>query len=125
MIVVVYSQILTDNPSDQKSRWLSSDNRLPQVREIFTPHSSNTGLHVKYIVALCLAMVYHIIMCVRVCVSSEKTCSIQFLTLKLEQHAIVRSILFGKFDKSHPCNLRKFRIYGGMDPDHLHLMIEE
>ena len=51
--------------------------------------------------------------------------SVQYVTLKLERPVIVRSILFGKFDKSHPCNLRKFRVYGGMDLDHLHLLIEE
>ncbi|XP_064400572.1 muskelin-like [Halichondria panicea] len=71
-------KILTDNPSDPKSRWLSCDNRLPQ-----------------------------------------------FVILKLHQPSIVSSIQFGKYDKSHPCNLRKFRVYGGMNPDRLHLLLED
>lgn len=37
----------------------------------------------------------------------------QYIILKLEQPAVVRLILFGKFQKAHPCNLKDFKVYGG------------
>ena len=49
---------------------------------------------------------------------------LQFLVLRLQQPAIVSSILFGKYEKSHACNLRKFRVHGGMDCEHMHLLAE-
>ncbi|XP_055379380.1 muskelin isoform X2 [Condylostylus longicornis] len=48
----------------------------------------------------------------------------QFLTLKLKRPAIVRQIKFGKFEKSHVCNLKKFRIFGGLDEDKMLLLLE-
>lgn len=48
----------------------------------------------------------------------------QFLTLKLKRPAIVQKIKFGKFEKSHVCNLKKFRIYGGMDENKMILLLE-
>lgn len=36
----------------------------------------------------------------------------QYLILKLEKPAILKKIYFGKFHKSHPCNLKDFKIYG-------------
>lgn len=41
----------------------------------------------------------------------------QYLVLKLDQPAIVTSIMFGKFHKAHPCNLRDFKVFGGPSPD--------
>ncbi|CAO1614352.1 unnamed protein product [Parajaminaea phylloscopi] len=41
----------------------------------------------------------------------------QYIILKLEQPALVKSILFGKFHKAHPCNLKDFKVYGGPEPD--------
>lgn len=41
----------------------------------------------------------------------------QFIILKLAQPAVVKSVLFGKFHKPHPCNLRDFKVYGGPSPD--------
>ncbi|GFS06019.1 muskelin [Elysia marginata] len=38
---------------------------------------------------------------------------------ELEKPAIVRSILFGKYEKTHVCNLRKFKIYGGLTENHM------
>ncbi|XP_013106897.1 muskelin [Stomoxys calcitrans] len=48
----------------------------------------------------------------------------QFLTLKLRRPAIVKKIKFGKFEKSHVCNIKKFRIYGGLDEEHMVLLLE-
>ena len=49
---------------------------------------------------------------------------LQYLTLRLDQPAIVCSIQFGKYEKSHACNLRKFIVHGGMDCEHMHLLLE-
>ncbi|KAH8400886.1 hypothetical protein KR009_001632 [Drosophila setifemur] len=48
----------------------------------------------------------------------------QFLTLKLRRPAIVKKIKFGKFEKSHVCNIKKFRVYGGLEDDHMVLLLE-
>lgn len=45
----------------------------------------------------------------------------QFLVLKLDQPAIIDSITFGKYEKTHVCNLKKFKVFGGPSED---LMIE-
>lgn len=44
---------------------------------------------------------------------------LQFLILKLEKPAIVMSATFGKYEKAHVCNLRKFKIYGGLNDEHM------
>lgn len=44
---------------------------------------------------------------------------LQFLILKLEKPAIVMSVTFGKYEKAHVCNLRKFKIYGGLNDEHM------
>lgn len=44
--------------------------------------------------------------------SSENNNPPQFLILRLESPAIVKSIKFGKFDRSHVCNLRRFDVFG-------------
>ncbi|XP_065207340.1 muskelin-like [Planococcus citri] len=46
--------------------------------------------------------------------SSETNNPPQFIMLKLEKMAIVKSITFGKYEKTHVCNLKKFKIYGGI-----------
>ena len=43
----------------------------------------------------------------------------QYLMLKLERPAIMESIKFGKYEKTHVCNLKKFKVYGGLTEDHL------
>jgi len=47
--------------------------------------------------------------------SSDTTDSPQYLVLKLEHLAITQTITFGKFEKSHVCNLKKFKVYGAVD----------
>ena len=37
----------------------------------------------------------------------------QFILLKLEKLAIVKSVTFGKYEETHTWNLKKFKIYGG------------
>ncbi|EDW85574.2 uncharacterized protein Dwil_GK23081 [Drosophila willistoni] len=48
----------------------------------------------------------------------------QFLTLKLRRPAIVKNIKFGKFEKSHVCNIKKFKVFGGLDEEHMVLLLE-
>uniref|UniRef100_A0A1A9ZKV8 LisH domain-containing protein n=1 Tax=Glossina pallidipes TaxID=7398 RepID=A0A1A9ZKV8_GLOPL len=48
----------------------------------------------------------------------------QYLTLKLRRPSIVRKIKFGKFEKSHVCNIKKFRIYGGLNEEFMPLLLE-
>lgn len=48
----------------------------------------------------------------------------QHLILKLKNVAIVQQIVFGKFEKVHVCNLKKFRVYGSMDDNYYVLLLE-
>ncbi|KAI8376660.1 Muskelin N-terminus-domain-containing protein [Choanephora cucurbitarum] len=41
----------------------------------------------------------------------------QFITIKFEKPVVARNIIFGKFHKGHVCNLKEFKVYGGMDPN--------
>ncbi|KAI8384170.1 Muskelin N-terminus-domain-containing protein [Blakeslea trispora] len=41
----------------------------------------------------------------------------QFVTIKFDKPVVARNIIFGKFHKGHVCNLKEFKIYGGMDPN--------
>ncbi|XP_062501613.1 muskelin-like isoform X2 [Corticium candelabrum] len=51
--------------------------------------------------------------------SSESNHPPQFLTLKLDKTSIVSSITFGKHEKAHVCNLKKFQVFGGLDEEHM------
>ncbi|XP_071960685.1 muskelin-like [Antedon mediterranea] len=51
--------------------------------------------------------------------SSDSNCPTQFLTLRLEPCSIVDSITFGKYERTHVCNLRMFKIYGGLCEDNM------
>ncbi|XP_064633309.1 muskelin-like [Lineus longissimus] len=56
--------------------------------------------------------------------SSDSNNPPQFLTLKLELPAIVETITFGKFEKTHVCNLKKFKIYGGLSDQNMIELLE-
>ncbi|KAF8793796.1 Muskelin like protein [Argiope bruennichi] len=49
--------------------------------------------------------------------SSESNNPPQFLTLKLYSPSVVQTISFGKYEKSHVCNMKKFKVYGGLSDD--------
>uniref|UniRef100_A0A8B9C4S1 Muskelin n=2 Tax=Anser TaxID=8842 RepID=A0A8B9C4S1_9AVES len=51
--------------------------------------------------------------------SSESNYPPQYLILKLERPAIVQSITFGKYEKTHVCNLKKFKVFGGMNEENM------
>ncbi|KAL3852859.1 hypothetical protein ACJMK2_016468 [Sinanodonta woodiana] len=56
--------------------------------------------------------------------SSETSQPPQFLILKLEHAAIVEAITFGKYEKTHVCNLKKFKVYGGLGDEHMIELLE-
>ncbi|ESP01147.1 hypothetical protein LOTGIDRAFT_225475 [Lottia gigantea] len=56
--------------------------------------------------------------------SSDSNNPPQFLILKLDKPAIVESITFGKYEKTHVCNLKKFKIYGGLTEEHMIELLE-
>ncbi|XP_062544151.1 muskelin isoform X2 [Armigeres subalbatus] len=56
--------------------------------------------------------------------SSNTNSPPQFLVLKLERPAIVTKIKFGKYEKTHVCNLRKFKILGGLEEDRMLQLFE-
>lgn len=39
--------------------------------------------------------------------------------MKLERPAVVQSITFGKYEKTHVCNLKKFKVFGGMSEENM------
>ncbi len=38
----------------------------------------------------------------------------QFLLLQLAQPSIIKKITFGKFEKPHVCNMKEFKVFGGL-----------
>ncbi|XP_053672386.1 muskelin [Anopheles nili] len=56
--------------------------------------------------------------------SSNTNTPPQYLILKLERPAIVTRIKFGKYEKTHVCNLRKFKILGGLEEESMVLLFE-
>ncbi|KAK0090010.1 hypothetical protein PV325_004143 [Microctonus aethiopoides] len=43
----------------------------------------------------------------------------QYLALKLRQPAIIKTITFGKYEKTHVCNMKKFKIFAGMEYENM------
>ncbi|TPX47932.1 hypothetical protein SeLEV6574_g02348 [Synchytrium endobioticum] len=43
----------------------------------------------------------------------------QFITIKLDRMSIVQTISFGKYHKVHVCNLKEFKVFGGIGPDNM------
>ena len=48
----------------------------------------------------------------------------QFLTLKLDRPSIIETITFGKFEKTHVCNLKKFKVFGGLTDENMIELLE-
>lgn len=48
----------------------------------------------------------------------------QFLILKLRFPSIVKTITFGKYEKTHVCNIKKFKVYGGLEPENMMELLE-
>ncbi|GLV40092.1 muskelin [Carabus blaptoides fortunei] len=56
--------------------------------------------------------------------SSESNIPPQYLILKLINPAIVKTVTFGKYEQTHVCNVKKFKIFGGLEPDNLIELLE-
>ncbi|KAK3912329.1 Muskelin [Frankliniella fusca] len=56
--------------------------------------------------------------------SSNSNNPSQYLILKLQKVAIVKNITFGKYEKTHVCNLKKFKIYGGLHDENMLELLE-
>ncbi|XP_067928019.1 muskelin-like isoform X2 [Watersipora subatra] len=56
--------------------------------------------------------------------SSESNIPPQYLMLKLEKMSVLASIKFGKFEKTHVCNLKRFKVYAGLTEDNLIEILE-
>ncbi|XP_046661321.1 muskelin isoform X2 [Homalodisca vitripennis] len=51
--------------------------------------------------------------------SSDSNIPPQYITLKLANLSIVKTITFGKYEKNHVCNLKKFKIFVGLNDEHM------
>lgn len=51
--------------------------------------------------------------------SSGVNNQLQYVMLKLDQVSIVQSITFGKYIKVHVCNLKEFKVFGGLTPNNM------
>jgi len=41
----------------------------------------------------------------------------QYLLLRLEKPSVISHVTFGKYEKAHVCNLKRFKVFGGNDED--------
>lgn len=48
----------------------------------------------------------------------------QYLILKLQSPSVVKFITFGKYEKTHVCNIKKFKIFGGLEPENMMELLE-
>ncbi|XP_012278648.1 muskelin isoform X2 [Orussus abietinus] len=56
--------------------------------------------------------------------SSDNDNHPQFLILKLQSPSIVKTITFGKYERTHVCNIKKFKVYGGLEPENMMELLE-
>lgn len=102
---VFYRNIIVDEPSDQTSRWSSDNDNHPQV---------------SYNNFYCVYLIFTNVFILR----KEFILYMQYLILKLQQPAIVQTITFGKYEKTHVCNIKKFKVYGGLEEENMMELLE-
>ncbi|KAJ3265912.1 Muskelin 1, intracellular mediator containing kelch motif [Chytriomyces hyalinus] len=51
--------------------------------------------------------------------SSGSNNQLQYITLKLDRICVVQTITFGKYHKVHVCNLKEFKVFGGLSPNNM------
>eukprot|EP01137_Pigoraptor_chileana_P006051 Opistho-2@49948 len=51
--------------------------------------------------------------------SSGSNNQMQFVSLKLDKVSIVHTITFGKYHKVHVCNLKEFKVFGGLEHNNM------
>ncbi|XP_054163494.1 muskelin-like isoform X2 [Oppia nitens] len=57
--------------------------------------------------------------------SSESYCAPQYITLKLVRTSIVTEIHFGKYKTKHVCNVKRFKVFGGMTEESMIEILDE
>ncbi|KAJ3217804.1 Muskelin 1, intracellular mediator containing kelch motif [Dinochytrium kinnereticum] len=51
--------------------------------------------------------------------SSKSNDQMQYITIKLDQVSVVHTITFGKYYKIHVCNMKEFKVFGGLNPNNM------
>ncbi|KAJ3106961.1 Muskelin 1, intracellular mediator containing kelch motif [Phlyctochytrium planicorne] len=51
--------------------------------------------------------------------SSKSNDQMQYITIKLDKVSIVHTITFGKYYKVHVCNMKEFKVFGGLQPNNM------
>ncbi|KAK9899070.1 hypothetical protein P389DRAFT_209091 [Cystobasidium minutum MCA 4210] len=100
--------ILIDDPTDQRSRW-SGGSGFTTLNTVATVDGRSvlaTGSWAARAAAHAASLP-----------TSGPSRERQWLILKLSRPAVLRRITFGKYTRSHPCNVKEFKIYAGMSPD--------
>lgn len=109
------SQIIVDRPNDLRSRWSGASvaapaqihgntGALPTASGSATPSTTSDGSKSLRQTTLTRGQ-------------TSTVAGKQHIVLKLPSPAIVNAIYFGKYCKPHPCNLRDFKVYGGVSPE--------
>jgi hypothetical protein len=87
--------ILENKPSDQSSRWSSGTNDQLQYVTIKLDRMSVVCKHWPLVVTLVL------------------------MALKSSFCQGIAALTFGKYHKVHVCNLKEFKVYGGLSPNNM------
>jgi len=90
--------ILVDKPSDQLSRWSSENNTPPQFLVLKLDQSSSS--------------------------LNQSMGAAGGDCISGAAGAVVTSITFGKYEKTHVCNLKRFKVFGGMDESNMIELID-
>jgi hypothetical protein len=117
-----------NKPHDQASRWSSGSNNQAQF---ITLKLSQMAIVSKFPM-VCYPF------CVRCCLllfttglslllilsrASGQPCTPKVYRLKHKKLTNIDTITFGKYQKVHVCNLKEFKIYAGLDPQHLDKLV--
>ncbi|KAI5480427.1 hypothetical protein MNV49_000580 [Pseudohyphozyma bogoriensis] len=102
--------ILHDLPTDQASRWTGATSATLDDKPSSSTPSSTSGRRSPAIPLTPNDGNSP---------NSHKTFKreVQYIILELEQPAVVQRIGFGKYHKTHPCNLAEFSVSGGLSPN--------
>ncbi|GAA5868721.1 hypothetical protein JCM3774_003636 [Rhodotorula dairenensis] len=94
----VPSHIIADKPNDDNSRWTapSPEDRRMQARKAALVGNADAKVAGK-----------------------DRRRAPEWITVELDDIALVRTVGFGKTTKAHPCNLAEFTLWGGLSSDPL------
>ena len=118
LLSYVPDNILVDRPNDQSSRWSSGNNASPQFLTLKLERLAI--VQVSYVSFFVVRVCRSPLCCIMPrCANVVPTISsFPFPAFSW------KTITFGKFEKSHVCNLKKFKIYGGVEENNLMELLE-